>query len=110
MTGQLQLALDAAPPTTAFVSPERRIDITLDRIREVVEAATNEERATLIGKPWWSAIDTVFCLRAMERAEEEVLGAPRGVLADLYDRLVTPGEHPGEALLRVFRAMFTNRE
>lgn len=105
MMGQLQFALDA-PPSPAPATPERRIDVTLDRLRASFEALSDEERTALVCKPWWAAIDTVACLRSMERAEEEVLGAPRGDMADMYDRLVTPGEHIGEALVRVFRAMF----
>lgn len=109
MTGQLQFALDA-PPRPVAVSPERRIDITLQRLADIQESMSADELAALAGKSWWNTIVIVSRLRAMERAEEEVLGPPRGVLADIYDRLVTPGEHPCEALLRVFRATFTNGE
>jgi hypothetical protein len=101
---QLQFALDPAPNPVA-ASTERRIDVTLDRLRADFEALSDAERSELVCRPWWAAIDTVAYLRSMERAEEEVIGRPRDGLADIYDRLVTPGEHAGEALLRVFRAM-----
>lgn len=102
---QLQLTLDA--PVAPFTSPARRIDVTIDRLRADFEALTDGQRAELADKPWWAAIDAVACIRAMERGEEEALGRPSKGLADIYDRIVTPGEHAGEALLRVFQDQFS---
>ena len=87
-----------------FISPERRIDITLARLADITEALSDEEHVKLSDKPWWSAIVLVSRVRAMERAEEEVLGRPSKGVADTYDHIVSPGEHAGEALLRVFNA------
>ncbi|WP_375782866.1 hypothetical protein ACE10Z_23415 [Bradyrhizobium sp. Pha-3] len=96
---QLAFTLDAPP---SFVSRERRIDMTLAIVRDIHEAMPVEERSELDGKKWWSVVLMVAELRAMERAEEEVLGRPSRGLADAYDAIVTPGEHAIEALLRTF--------
>lgn len=91
-------------------SPERRIDITLHSVRETYNALSLEERAALSQRPWISTLETVFAIRAMERGEEEALGRPSVGLADIYDRIVTPGENAAEALLRTFREMFAVAE
>ena len=104
---QFQLALDG--PVAAV--PERRIDVTLARLAANYETLSDAERALLTDKPWFIAIETVFQLRSMERGEEEVLSRSAAhSVADIYDRIVAPGEHVGEALLRVYRAMFTTSE
>jgi hypothetical protein len=43
----------------------------------------------------------------MERGEEEALGREDAPLADAYDRLVKPGDHPVEALIVAFRAVYS---
>lgn len=98
---QLGLALEApAPPAV----PKRRIDITLERLEAEFNALPDDERTKLIGRPWVSTLELIGKLRGMEMAEEDVLGRPLGQgLADTYDRLVVPGDHPIEALLRTFR-------
>ncbi|WP_439398981.1 hypothetical protein ACRQ5Q_16690 [Bradyrhizobium sp. PMVTL-01] len=106
MTGQFQFAFDG-PAAISPTLPGRRIDITIERLRVSFEALSDAERSTLVCKPWWAAIDTVLALRAMERSEEEATGRPAlSSVADIYDQVVSPGEHAGEALLRVSRSMF----
>lgn len=100
---QLGLALESPPPQ---VSPQRRIDITLERLEEKFNALPDEARAKLIGRPWVATLELIGRLRGMEMAEEEVRG-PQLSLADTYDRLVTPGDNPVEALLRAFREHFS---
>lgn len=96
-----------APRITA-VSPERRIDITISRLAEDYNSLSDIQRAALADKPWFITIETVFQLRAMERAEEEVLGRPAShSIADAYDRVVAPGERAPEALIRSFQALLT---
>lgn len=95
---------------TLHESPERRIDITLDRVRETYEALPLEERLALSQKPWMITMETVFAIRAMERGEEEALGRPSVGLADIYDRIISPGENAADALLRTFREMFLDAE
>lgn len=85
----------------------RRIDITLERLETEFNALPDEERAELIGKPWVTTLELIGKLRGMEMAEEDVRGRPSGRdLADTYDRLVKPGDHPIEALLLTFREHF----
>lgn len=91
-------------------SPERRIDITLARLAGIHEAMSDDERSQLDGKQWWAVIVIISRLRAMERAEEEVLGRPIKGLADTYDAVVSPGEHAVEALLRTFQTAFSSQE
>jgi len=91
---------------TLHESPQRRIDITLDRVRETYDAMSLEERTALSQKPWMKVVEMVFAVRAMERGEEQALGRPSIGLADVYDKVVTPGEHPIEALLRTFKGSF----
>jgi len=107
---QLEFAL-CGGPAIATASPERRVDVTISQLAEAYNSLSDIQRAALADKPWFIAIETVFRLRAMERAEEEVLGrpAPHSV-ADIYDRTVSPGEHAADALLRVYRSMFTTSE
>lgn len=106
MIGQAELAFVGPAPAVA-ASTERRIDITLDRLRDSFDALSDEQRITLVNKEWWSAVDFICALRAMERGEEEALGRPRpGTVADIYDRIVSPGEHILEALIRVRNAFF----
>jgi len=97
-----QMTLDLAPP--------RRIDITLDRLDKVVNEMVESERSTLANHKWWSIAVIVSRLRAMERAEIEVLPSSRQTMADAYDLVVTPGEHPIEALLRTFRTVYCQKE
>lgn len=105
MSEQLSLGWDQAPANDP-PSAARRIDITLARLADIQESMSVEEQSTLSGKPWWTSVVLVSRLRAMERAEEEVLGGPVPGLADAYERLVTPGEHPIEALMRAFQAVY----
>lgn len=86
-------------------SPKRRIDITMDRVKETYDAMSLEERTTLSQKPWMNTVEMVFAIRAMERGEEEALGRPSVGLADIYDRIVTPGSNPIEALIKTFKIM-----
>lgn len=99
----MDLFCDSSGPP---LNTDRRIDVTIERLRSEFEQLSDTERLRLTSMSAWSAIDTVLCLRSMERAEEEVLGRPCGTLADRYDRLVTPGEHAGDALVKVFRDIF----
>ncbi len=92
--------LCATAPKANF-SPERRIDITLASVASVYEALSEEERAQ-ISERFVATLTIVARIRAMERAEEEVLGRPSKGLADIYDRIVVPGENAGAALLRTF--------
>lgn len=87
---------------TLHQSPQRRIDTTLDRVRAVYDAMSLDERTAISQKPWMATIETVFALRGMERAEEDVLGSPSEGLADVYDKLVMPGDNAIEALLKTF--------
>lgn len=102
---QLELAFDGWVPAAVPVA-ERRIDLTLDRLRAAYEAASDEARAGIDDKPYWNVVLMVSALRAMERGEEEALSRPSRGLADVYDLVVSPGEHPIEALLRTFRATY----
>src|SRR5579885_3033034 len=89
-----QLVLELSSPAfRAERSPERRIDVTLARVATLHEAMTDQERAELDGKRWWTTIVVASRMRAMERAEEEVLGRPSKGLADAYDRVISPGEN-----------------
>jgi len=109
MMAQFELAFDVRAPSVAPPS-DRRIDITIERLRLSFEDLSDSERAALVCKPWWVSIDTVLALRAMERGEEEVTGRYAHGVADIYDRLVEPGEHVLEALIRVFNNLFTPSE
>lgn len=95
---------------TIHVSPERRIDVTLARLAADHDAMSDEKRSQLDGKPWWATIVIVSRLRAMERGEEEALGRQSKGLADIYDSIVSPGEHAVEALLRTFQASLRSPE
>ncbi|WP_158669931.1 hypothetical protein [Bradyrhizobium guangdongense] len=106
---QFELAFDVRVASVAPPS-DRRIDITIERLRLSFEDLSESERAALICKPWWGFVDTVLALRAMERGEEEALGRPARGVADAYDRLVEPGEHILEALIRVHHDLFTPSE
>ena len=97
-------ALSITPPS------DRRIDITIERLRLSFEELSDSERAALVCKPWWVSVDTVLALRAMERGEEEALGRPAHGVADAYDRLVEPGQHILDALIRVHNDLFTPSE
>lgn len=102
---QMDLALGAHQPPAI---PKRRIDITLERLEVEFNALPDEERTQLIGLPWLHTLEMMAALRGMEMAGEEVRGhSLKNDLAEIYDRIVTPGEHPIEALLRVFREYFT---
>jgi len=100
---QMNLNLEAARTPG---SPERRIDITLARLADIQESMSQEQCSQLASSPWWNMVVIVSRLRAMERAEEEVLGRPSTGLADVYDRIAQPGEHAVEAILRTFRESF----
>lgn len=101
---QLGLALEVP---TSPAPPKRRIDITLENLEREFNALPEGERAKLIGRPWVWALETIGRLRGMEMAEVEVRGGPLPCdLSEIYDRLVSPGDHPIEALLRVFREYF----
>lgn len=103
MAAPAQLGFD--PQTApAAATAERRLDITLGRLDAAIEAMPEDERSKLATKPWWCAIALLSRVRGMELAEESVLGRSIHGVADLYDRLVEPGEHPIEALLRVYQA------
>lgn len=111
---QLALGLDAPQPPP----PERRIDITLARLAEIEESWSDAERAEIAAQldadpraaKAWSAIAIVARVRAMERGEEAAGLRPSGSLADIYDRLVQPGEEASQALLRVFAAAYGGPE
>lgn len=94
------------PVAMTQLSPERRIDTTLERAADIYESMSDEEHAELAAKEWWNVIVMVSRLRGMERAEEEVLGRPSMGLADAYDRVARPGEHAVEALLRTFKEVY----
>jgi hypothetical protein len=93
-----------------FVSPERRIDVTLQGISDFVGSMSQHDLAKVVSKPWWESIVAVTCLRSMERAEEEGLGRPAQGLADIYDQIVSPGDHAADALVRTYHAMLTEVE
>jgi len=93
-----QLAFDLAP--------SRRIDITLQRLDELLQAATDEERNQIASAPWWGVLVIVSHLRSMELAEEAAGSKATNQLADAYDRLIRPGEHAVEAILRTYRAVY----
>jgi len=95
---------------TLHQSQQRRIDITLDRVRAVYDAMPLDEQTAISQKPWMATIETVFALRGMERAEEEVLGRSSKGLADVYDKLIAPGDHPIEALLKTFGKLYSVSE
>jgi len=87
----------------------RRIDIMLDRLEDLLDELSAEQQARLTDPSscsWWGVVVMVARLRAMERAEEEVLGGDRATMADAYDRIVQPGEHAVEAIMRTFRAVY----
>lgn len=114
MSDQLSLAIDQ--PAAPGEPPPRRIDITLDRVRDVIEGMAEQDRRALSGQPWWPHVNALIAVRAMERAEELVNAADGRrhrmvyALADTYDQIVKPGEHPIEALLRVWRGVYGARE
>ncbi|MDX3971111.1 MAG: hypothetical protein QHD01_31580 [Bradyrhizobium sp.] len=103
---QFELAFDVRVASIAPPS-DRRIDITIERLRLSFEELSDSERAALVCKPWWVCVDTVLALRAMERGEEEVTGRYAHGVADIYDRLVEPGQPILEALIRVHNDIFT---
>jgi hypothetical protein len=92
-----------APPTY----PLRRLDITLENLRAIVEGLSEEESITLSQNPYWPNIELIFHLRAMERAEEEVRGFALKSMADTYDHIIAPGEPMLPALSRLLQAIFT---
>ncbi len=95
---QMDLALEVPQPPA-----KRRIDVTLEKLDEEFNALPAEERAKLIQRPWVHALEMMAALRGMEIAEDEAMGRSRPGLAEAYDRIVMPGDHPIEALLHVFR-------
>ena len=86
---------------TDCASPERRIDITLSRIASIYHELSAEQRREIERQRFWSIILIVFQLRAMERGEE-AYGYPVQGLADIYDRLISPGEDAFDAILRCY--------
>ena len=102
-----QLSPDPATPGQ-FISPERRIDVTLQTVRDQYEALPEYEQAELSAKHWWNTVVVVSRLRAMERGEEEAIGRPSIGLADIYDSLISPGEHACKALIRTFSASLSD--
>ena len=102
---QLSLALEAQSPPP---SSGRRLDVTIERIADIFDSLSDAEVASLAGKDWWSVTALVCRLRAMERGEEESRGCGAiNSIADTYDKVVSPGEHPIEALIRTFKAHYT---
>jgi hypothetical protein len=92
------------------VSEERRIDITLQGISDFIGSMSQHDLAKVVSKPWWESIVAVTCLRSMERAEEQGLGRPAQGLADICDRIVRPGDHAADALVRTYHAMLQQKE
>lgn len=102
----MQEPLPLSPPvTTRGLGAQRRIDITIDRLRDTFDALSAEEQVTLSATRGWAAIALIAGVRSMERGEEEVIGYCNHSVADVYDRIVQPGDHLIEALLRVLQAV-----
>ena len=96
-----QLALD--------LPQKRRIDITFDRLDEMTAGMNEEERAKFAGQRFYPLLITASRLRSMEMGEEAAMGGKRSPLADDYDRLVKPGEHAVEAIVRTLAAHLSER-
>jgi hypothetical protein len=88
-----------------FAQP-RRIDLTIERVNEIIEGMSEVDKAALGNDPRWPLITTVAALRSYERAEENACGHCIGSIADAYDQLIKPGENAFEALLRTFAAVY----
>lgn len=101
------------PASQPADTPPRRLDITLERLRKIVESLPEADNIKLGQDPRWPLIDTVMAVRAMERAEEEALGRVCATfgpsIADHYDRMISPGEPILEALARLFADFYGPR-
>lgn len=98
--------MSAALKAQQAPAPPRRIDVTLERLRATFETLSPEQQQRLGTQKSWAVVVMVDRLRSMERAEEDVLQRPISPMADAYDSIVTPGEHPIEAIVRTFQAVY----
>ena len=68
-------------PTTVIPAQAgpRRIDVTIERLEQSIDALTREQRDRLADPEcsWWAVVVLVVRVRAMERAEESVRAAAR---------------------------------
>jgi hypothetical protein len=97
--------LFAAPAPQGGHPDRRRIDITIERLDAIAAELGAEEQERLANQKWWATVVIVARLRSMERAENEFRVGPTP-MADAYDRVVQPGEHAAEALVRTFKAVY----
>lgn len=94
-------------------APQRRIDLSLSRLQDEFDALPEPDRIKASNDPRLRLIELLSRVRGMEMAETGALlrptywrTPPGETVADLYDRLVTPGEPALPALLRVAKAAF----
>lgn len=87
--------------TGAATVKERRLDRSLILLDNEWQRLSDEERTELSDDPGIRMIETLCRLRGMEMTEE-VMGMPvSDGVADLYDRMVEPGQPLIPSLLRV---------
>lgn len=86
----------------------RRIDISIERLREEFDRFDQSQRLALTRHPAWDIVDIVLHLRAMERAELEVSPNSTQSIADAYDSVVLPGDNLLQAFLDTFRHAFAS--
>jgi hypothetical protein len=83
--------------------PERRLDLTFERLGSLCTGMEPAERLKASLAPWWPWVQLLWRVRQIEREQG---GASSGHLADLYDRLVAPGDELVPSLLRVVKAAY----
>lgn len=86
----------------------RRIDTTLSRLQQSLDAMSEGDRVALAAIPQFSVIVMVSRLRAMELAEKEALPSTIESMADAYDRVAVIGENAADAIIRTFKEVYTN--
>ena len=100
------------PAQAGTQDDRRRIDVTIERLDQSIDALTPGQRGRLADPDcyWWAVVAIVVRVRAMERAEAAVRPATVAPMADTYDRVAQPGEQAVEALLRTFKAVYGGAE
>lgn len=94
-----QLALELPTP--------RRIDTTIETLARIIDGLDESERARLARLAAWNVVVIVQRLRALERAEMEVLPTTQQPMADTYDAIIEPGSiNAADALVAVFRHVY----
>lgn len=92
------------------VPAKRRLDITLERLDEIVQAASPGQIGRWRQEAWWNCAEILSRLRGMEMAESDALGREVADSADAYDRSVSPGEIIPIAILAAFKALMDPRQ